>query len=145
MTNFEKVSPVLERIKIPFQDRIDYFLKQVILKPRWILVFFFARFTLVRRIHKYFSQVFSLSNKLIIQQDSLFPELDLQKAIDTLNRDGIFDCISLPESIFDEILDFVYSNKCYGGGKTNIGFDINAKNELDIAYGKPFFVAKYFN
>ncbi len=147
MTNFEKVFTESESIKrqIPFQDRIDYFLKQVVLKPRWILVFLLARFTLVRLIHQQIYQVFFSASNPITRKASLFPELDSHKAINSLNKDGIFDCISLPESIVKEILDFVYASKCYGGGKPHFGFKIDAKRELDAAYDKPFFVAKYFN
>lgn len=135
----------LARKKITLYAQLSYFLTQIIKKPRWILVFLIGRFSIVRRMHKL---IFNLPKKrqpITKFKSSLFTDLNTQEAIESLNRDGIFLDISLPDNILQDILDHANSNNCHLGGKTDLGFNIIDKKKAELACKKPFFVAKYFN
>lgn len=130
------------KTQVSFPTRITYLLLKLKQKPQWILVFLFARYASVRRFHRYLQLK---NNNYFPKSSSLFSKLDVQEAVEALNRDGIFNKIALPQTILQEILDFAHSQPCYGGGETHLGFRIEAKKELDAAYSKPFFVARYYN
>ena len=124
--------------------KISYVLKFILTKPKFFIVFILARFTFVR-------QLYSILNKLrstpieLSSLNSLFPEVNTTKVVDVLKKDGVYLDFSLPPNILEGILHQTKTQNCYAGGRTDMGFKISEKSEIDRVYKRPFYVARYFN
>lgn len=132
--------------KIFPSKKISYFYKKITKNPRYLLVFLLARFRWIRWSYFVISKLIWQGNKIPIHHsESLFTHLDTSNIIKTLKKDGIFDGISLPQPILENILDYVYAHDCFANGKINKGFKIGDKSKVDELYGHFCYVARYFN
>lgn len=75
---------------------------------------------------------------------SHFQNLDPKKAAKVLKKDALYPGIYLPNFLFKEILDFAYSNPCYGNLDPKLVFLYSEKETFEKK-SNPFFTAQYFN
>lgn len=124
--------------------KISYVLKFILTKPKFFIVFILARFTFVRQLYSILTQLRSAPIE-ISSSNSLFPEVNTTRVVDVLKKDGVYLDFSLPSNILKGILHQTRTQNCYAGGRTDMGFKISEKSEIDRVYKRPFYVARYFN
>ncbi|YAF95722.1 MAG: hypothetical protein AB3A66_24820 [Nodularia sp. CChRGM 3473] len=111
--------------------------------PLWILMFITSRFHIVRYL------VVALYKQPIrdkqYQNLSIFSDIQVDEIVTSLKQDGIYLGIHLPDSIFQEIINFVQNNRCYGDGNYNCGFLYADKARAAKNYGKSFIQGDYYN
>ncbi|MEL6927447.1 MAG: hypothetical protein AAFO95_02285 [Cyanobacteria bacterium J06600_6] len=129
---------------VELKAKATYSFHNLITRPRYFLIFFLARFQVLRQIYAYGFRFKSHSLKTNAETDSLF-ELDPVPTVKTLKRDGVCGGLDLPSQFLNELQQYLLTQDCYAGGKTHLGFKINDKEELDRAFKQPFYVARYFN
>ncbi|MEM9508942.1 MAG: hypothetical protein AAGA16_14870 [Cyanobacteria bacterium P01_E01_bin.35] len=128
--------------------KLTYTFINIFTRPKYFLVFAFARFNTVRQIYLLLSKLWSNSTTTaIIHRDSssLFSRTDTKSIVRTLKQDGIFLGFSLPQDFLSELMQYLSTQNCYGGGHPEMGFRISDKAQLDRVFSKPFYVARYFN
>ena len=125
--------------------KISYLLKIILAKPRFFVVFILARFRFVRQLYSILAKLRSTPIKVSSDSDSFFQEVNTTKVVDVLKKDGVYLDFSLPSNILEGILHQTRTQNCYAGGRTDMGFKISEKSEIDRVYERPFYVARYFN
>jgi hypothetical protein len=109
--------------------------------PRWLLMFILGRFKLFRSIMISFHRNPGHYNV----EQSIFKELDIYRAVDTLKRDGAYLGINLPNEILHKLLDYTSTHDCYADSSHQFGFNYAQKQEAEKKYKKAFVEADYFN
>ena len=109
--------------------------------PRWLLMFILGRFKLFRSMMTSFHGNPGHYNA----EQSIFKELDIDSAVDTLKRDGAYLGISLPSETLHELLDYTSTHDCYADSSHQLGFSYAQKQEAEKKYGKAFVGADYLN
>lgn len=133
-----------------FSRKFSYVARATLEDYRWFLLFLIGRFELLRTVYLFIS---SFKIRFVNQTErlpktkscSLFTNLDANKVVQSLRADGIFAGIILPEQLLNKILHYVHTYDCYAGGKTNMGFKISEKDEIDQICTQPFYTARYYN
>lgn len=86
-----------------------------------------------------------------IGRTSLFPDLDVEEAVATLQRDGIFVGLQLPQSSVEQIRAYADTALCYANFvrswncNPQLGFPIGRAAEAESRIGRPIVAAEYFN
>lgn len=126
-----------------FLKKLNYVLSFILKKPKYFVTFVFGRFVFFREIlfYLYHREKKPSNNNTV----SFFNELDIEKAVDSLRTDGFYNGLTLPDAMLEEIIDFTRTNKCYAGGDPNLGFYLAEKQELELIFEKPLYMADYFN
>ena len=129
-----------------FQNKIIYLRHKIIEKPKYFLVLLLARFRVVRFLHSILSGLFWTNpDTTNPNSDSLFNDLDTSEIVNLLKEDGIVEGIMLPQTILNDVLQYVNSQDCFVDGRTDMGFKISEKDEVNKIYDQYFYVARYFN
>lgn len=126
--------------------KLTYTLINLVSRPKYFLVFIFARFRKIRQVYLFLTRL--LSNSTLTtnyRAISLFEELDTAKALDNLRQDAVYQGITLPPDFLSDLLQYLKNQDCYAGGRSNMGFRIADKQQLDRICEQPFYVARYFN
>jgi len=125
-------------------SRIVAYLKKTLKNPKWFLMSFAGRFVFFRSIAVAFAKHVDLQEYQSSTQFSNFVELNPKLVAATLKQNGLCTGISLPKPLFKDILDFAYSEPCYGNLDPQLGFLYREKERCEKKSG-PFFTAQYFN
>ncbi len=104
-------------------------------------MFILGRFKLFRSIMTSFHRSSSHYNV----KQSIFKELDIDSAVDSLRRDRAYLGINLPSETLHELLDYTATHDCYADSSHELGFNYAQKQEAEKKYGKVFVGADYFN
>lgn len=135
-------------------DQLHYFLLRVKVKsvkycqyatknPRWLLMFLLCRLQIVRSVVKSFSQMPSVEKYR--KKTSLFETLDVNNAVSSVRRDGLYFGINLPINTVQEILKFAESGSCCANRDSKRRFKIADKNNFQAVYGQKIIVGEYLN
>lgn len=128
-----------------FKTKLIYSFHNLLTKPKYLVIFALARFAIVRQMYTFFLKFcdssLSPSNS---QTESLF-DLDVTKTVKTLQQDGVCLGLDLPSDFLADLQQYLLTQSCYAGGKTELGFKITDKELLDRNFDQPFYVARYFN
>ncbi|ABW26249.1 conserved hypothetical protein [Acaryochloris marina MBIC11017] len=111
--------------------------------PFWLLMYVFSRFFVVRQVFKKLSPKPDLVKFKF--QDSIFAELDIEEAVNSLNKDGYFGGLQLPIEILNELLVFGKSALTYGNGNLKNGFIYADKKKAEKMVGQYFSFGSFFN
>ncbi|MBE9080050.1 hypothetical protein IQ241_22620 [Romeria aff. gracilis LEGE 07310] len=125
--------------------KLFYILSAAIGKPQWFIVFLLGRFRLIRSFYLLLLSFCFHQKFERVDSHSIFKNLDVSRVVTDLREHGIFAGIFLPETVLRDLHQYVDSQYCFAGGRTNLGVRFSNKNELDKIYGKPFYVARFFN
>ncbi|MEM7553036.1 MAG: hypothetical protein AAF378_02880, partial [Cyanobacteria bacterium P01_A01_bin.84] len=87
----------------------------------------------------------SLNIKFNVKESSIFENIDINEAINNLNKDGLHLGINLPEKIVTQIIHFANTNICYGNRKANLGFYLHQKKQVEKKLNKKFVIGGYYN
>jgi len=84
-------------------------------------------------------------NQSITNSHSVIENINIDKTVCNLKKDGFYLGINLPQHIVQEILDFALITPCYGNKKSNLGFYYSEKEQAQAQYGKPLVAGSYYN
>lgn len=109
-------------------------------KPQIFFVFIFGRFIIVRKIVTLFT---SRKPSYSPQISSIFPKIDIDKAVKSLQKNGYYLGLKLSPSVLQKILDFAYSAEMKTDGTPEIKFTYAEKNKAEIKYQQDIIMANY--
>ena len=124
--------------------KISYTIENIFQNPRLFLVFILGRFNVIRFLYTVCCS-WRLKSQKLSDRKTLFPQVESDRIVDTLKKDGIYTDFSLPSEVLAGLVHRTKTEDCYAGGNGNVGFNISEKHEVDRIYEKPFYVARYFN
>ncbi|NBD17504.1 MAG: hypothetical protein GVY04_15610 [Cyanobacteria bacterium] len=131
-------------LKQQLRRKLKYTFKKNLEQPKRFFVFLLARFQFIRVLYSRFLlrsadvEVSSISR-------SMFNDLNVKEIVETLQNDGIYAGIVLPNHILANILNYTNSYNCFAGGRTHLGFKISNKDQFKEIFDQPFYTARYFN
>lgn len=123
--------------------RLKSYIKKSAKNPLWLIMSVLGRFSIFRRIARIFAQKWESLEEEI--DHSIFQSLNLHEVVGSLNRDGFYGNIVLPQQILSELLKFSENYACYGDAEHQNGFLIHQKLEAEKIAKKQFSMAQYFN
>ncbi|PAX53169.1 hypothetical protein CK510_15470 [Brunnivagina elsteri CCALA 953] len=110
-----------------------------------------GRFHIIRNaIKKYLIQRHKLEfseflEKLESQKSHIFLEIRVEEIIKSLDGEGIFQGLNLPEYMVKDILEFALTTNCYGENKYKFGFKFHQLEKAEQYYKRKFLTARYYN
>jgi Phytanoyl-CoA dioxygenase (PhyH) len=112
-------------------------------QPQWLLMFTFSRIHLVR------SQVLRFTQKPVkldlIDKNSVFSELDVDRVVKALKNDGLHLGITIPPHLLEEILDFAQTATYLGNGDSQFPFLLADRKAQEIESSKNFRIGYNFD
>ena len=104
--------------------------------PYWSLVLLLGRLKTIRDL----IGVFFASPSLEKYQEeySLFEDIDVNKAVEALKKDGYYLGLHLPKIILQEMINFVNSNNIYARTNPNLKFRYFDREKVRAEYGDTF-------
>lgn len=132
--------------EVKLRYKLAYTLADILARPKYFLAFALARFRCMRQIYALVSKLLTPSKSASsFTEESLFTELDTTKATKIMKQDGVFLGANIPRNFLNDLLLYLSHQDCYAGGRTDLGFKISEKQQLDQVFQQPFYVARYFN
>ena len=133
---------------ISYREARD-FCKGFYTNPRWFLMRKIGRFESVKALvgfcRRYRREAAPPIPLVPHPQETIFTDLDIDRTLDALGRDGLCLGVDLPLDVVDEIVQFAHQTRCYGNGKPDWGFFHHDKEEVSKQLGLKFTTADYFN
>ncbi|MEM6611287.1 MAG: hypothetical protein AAF652_03350 [Cyanobacteria bacterium P01_C01_bin.72] len=127
------------------KTKLIYSFRNLLTRPKYFAIFALARFAFLRQIYTsflgFYDSALPTSNS---PAESLF-DLDIAETVKTLKQDGVCLGLDLPSKFLADLQQYLLTQSCYAGGKTELGFKIADKELLDNSFDQPFYVARYFN
>lgn len=108
--------------------------------PQKFFVFIFGRFIIVRKLFVLFQ---SREVSCLPQISSIFPKVNTDKAVKSLQKDGYYLGLKLSPSVFQKILNFAYSAEMKTTSTPEIRFTYAEKNKAEIKYQQDIIMANY--
>jgi hypothetical protein len=129
---------------LKIQRRFAQYLKGSIQNPHWLLMFSVTRIQILRSLGIFvFKRPQSRSNSDI--ENSLFKNLDANKIVESLQTDGLYLNINLPDNILKEILIFARSIEYVGNANIRYSFYLSEKDKAEQKYQQTFFSAHHLD
>ncbi|MBA3924544.1 MAG: hypothetical protein H0X31_23725 [Nostocaceae cyanobacterium] len=104
-----------------------------------------GRFSAARSLMSFFRTRPSKSYELSTNEQSFFPDINVDAIVESLEKNALFLGISLPENIVQEISDFAMSTTCYGNRKTEFGFYYPEYEQVQAKHTQTILVGAYYN
>lgn len=111
-------------------------------QPLWAVMFAFSRINAARGLERLISSAGYKKPQQV--KETVFPDLDLQRAVSGLIEDGVYQGLKLPESIVTEIAAFAEANPCYTKQEPENGFLPKDYREFDSRRETDVLAAFYF-
>jgi len=121
-------------------------------QPGYTLMRGVARFPMVRRIvagtlasknrGAFKSFLADCENRM---EETVFPDVDRQRFLSDLNRDGLAFGLKLPAATVEDIRHFADENDCYADRAPQFGFNHKEILSAEAKLGKHILVAQYYN
>lgn len=117
---------------------------------RWLLMFILARFPLGRILGAYFYRVRSMNKKDRIQEidypdlsTSIFPDLDVDLAIKSIEEDGYCLGLKLPDRTLQAILEYAAKGDIGIDGEPSLSFKYADKEQAEQKYNQAILIGNY--
>jgi hypothetical protein len=107
---------VVQRVYFRFFRYFEY----TIQNPAWLLMFLLGRFNLIRNFVSLFYRAKELDKYQ--EEDSLFKDLEVAQAVESLQQLGYYLGINLPPDVLNEITHFAYSSRIKARNCPNLSF-----------------------
>lgn len=111
-------------------------------KPGWGIMFLLARILAARRIERFFASAPVRIPARV--SGSMFPALDAPTVVSSLDRDGCYLGLNLPENIAGEVRSFAERNSCFSRADTANGFLPNRYREVNKESARDVLAGYYF-
>lgn len=76
---------------------------------------------------------------------SIFRDVDHEKFLNDLRRNGCSFGLRLPENYAKEIIEYAEKNELYAFRKGNLGFKLSERKEAELKLNQEILLAQYFN
>lgn len=122
--------------------RVPYYVAYVRNDPRWLLMFLGGRFVAIRRL------VMDSSHKAdadLPRDGTIFPDIDVGTAVQTLQQEGLFRGLDLPAPIVAGIRRFADTTTCYGNLDRALPFMPAQHEAAEAEYGQPILVGHFLD
>ena len=126
----------------------DYFQKNyqcLIRNPRLFWMRKAARFEILRNLISYSSKRPEKSYELGKENPSVFKDINVEQVVSSIKTDSYYPGINLPPDVVQEIMEFVYSAKCYANRDLELGFHYREREQAEAKLGQKFRLGSYFN
>ncbi|MDW3175946.1 MAG: phytanoyl-CoA dioxygenase family protein [Acidimicrobiia bacterium] len=110
---------------------------------RWFVMNVFSRFYTIRRLVRLLSKNADL--RAGPQRAGLFPSLDVDETVATLDRDGVCTGLQLPQNIVDRFVEYASTNVMRGDGQNLWGFTLDEKDRAEQEVGRRFGFANFLH
>lgn len=128
---------------VEFFMRLSKYSSKMLKNPKWFLMSIAGRFNLIRSLAKRSTKQPYMQEYRSRYNSSNFKNINPVDVVNILNKDGFYSGINLPNCLVQEILEFAYSNPCYGNLDPSLGFLYSEKEK--ISKHTRLFTAQYFN
>jgi hypothetical protein len=88
---------------------------------------------------------FDVNRDVSRHENTVFHDLEIDRVIDGLRKDGVFLGLHLSQDIVKQIVQFAKSAQCYGNGKPYCGFHYHEKDRIARRFNINFSTADYYN
>jgi hypothetical protein len=89
-------------------------------QPLWAVMFAFSRINAARGLERIISSAGHKKPENV--KETVFPDLNLQQAVAGLIKDGVYQGLSLPKPVIQEIVAFAKANPCFAKQNPEKGF-----------------------
>jgi hypothetical protein len=116
--------------------------------PRWFLMRMLGRFERGKSLVMYLRRRRTrrhVHGNGYQRQDTIFPDVDIEHAIDCLKKDGVYLGLHLPEEVVRQIVKFAAETYCYGNHKPHWGFYYSRKDIASRKLNINFLTGDYYN
>jgi hypothetical protein len=142
----ESVQDLTERHQINHNPKTYY--KRRFSQPSCLLMTIFGRFNFVRNFYKSFAKRRARSQTSTrlnhrSPYPSIFRDVDLENISNTLNKNGLYVGLTLPQAYLEKLVDFAAVTTCYGDKKYEYSFNVSQRLEAEKQYGRQFHLAQY--
>jgi hypothetical protein len=122
--------------KVKLKEYYEYFLifKQ---DQRWLLMFIIARLPWGRTLGKFFYRDRHLTAEQSYAKErnlSIFPDLEPEVVLESIEQDGCYPGLQLPEAILKELLEYADTADISIDGKSGFEFKYGDKNQAAQQY-----------
>ena len=113
---------------------------------RWLPMFVIARFPLGRKIATflYRDRSFKTDNNYH-DKASIFDNLDIDRAVTSIKKNGYCLDLQLPQNYLQEILKFAYSEEISVDNNPNLKFKLADKQQAEIDFKQKILIGNYLN
>jgi hypothetical protein len=147
------------RSVFPFQSTLLEYIRTVLYReirdvyygfpkhPRWFLMRKLARFESIKILVNYLRRTTQpkVTHDISQHQNSLFQDIDTDRVVDCLRKDGICLGLSLPRDIIAQIQQYSKDVHCYGKAKPGWGFYYHEKDVIARKLSIYLSNADYYN
>lgn len=78
-------------------------------------------------------------------EDSIFPDVNVDDVVRSLQTDGLALNLNLPADIVQDLMAFAETHPCYGDRNPDLEFDINHRAEYEQQLGRSLMLGSYLN
>ncbi len=130
------------KLYFKFKRRCGEYTYYGLKNPQWLLMFIFGRLHVIRALMLFLAKQPEIT--IFTVEPSYFIDLDVDRVVDALRRNGVCSEINLPSHILNEILEFTDQTYYFGNGKLELPFKLNNKQEQEAKYGKLFLFGYHY-
>jgi hypothetical protein len=109
--------------------------------PKWLLMFIAARFVWVRRLMAFPAR----DRPTAAARSRIFPEMDVDRVAEKLDRHGVYRGLHLPAEIVDRMVAFADRTPCFGNFDRDLSFRHHEHHQAQIDAGRPILVGHYLD
>ena len=113
--------------------------------PNLFLMRKLARFEFIRRVSRHFPTNIKSVTKTTLNSSPHFKELDIETIVTSLQKEGCYLGIQLPDDTIQELLDFASNNYCYLNRDPNQPFMIDLQSDQDVKVNQKFTIGSYLD
>lgn len=135
-------SILYQKFLIKFKKKFLLMLFQSIKNPRWALMFYLSRIHVIRSLVIFLNK--HPCQQVYLEEESLFKDLDVDEAVESLKNDSLYLGIYLPQPILQEILDFSNSAIYHSDSDPRLPFRLHEKKQVEQKYKQNFVSGQNF-
>jgi hypothetical protein len=122
--------------------RIPTYLADAVDNPEWLVMFTLGRLLPVRRVYRHWHPATATPPRV---GSTMFGERAIDDVVAAVRTDGIFQGLSLPESVAAEIHDFAVATPCFGNMERQLEFRPEDHAAAERQFERPLLTGHYFD
>jgi hypothetical protein len=131
-----------QKLWLKFQRRFLQYSAISLKQPQWLLMFAFSRIHAIRSLMLLFARK---PFKPVVEKSSVFADLDTDRVVEALKKDGLHLGITIPPHLLKEILDFAQVATYHGNGDLQFPFLLANKKAQETKYHRTFRIGYNFD
>jgi len=138
----DELTSFLQKLSLKFKRRFIQYSVHGIKNPKWLAMFVLSRLQIVQSFVDFFSKpplTYSYPGS------SVFEQLNVDNVVERLRNDGVYQDITLPQNILQDIQNFSGQANYFGNGNPQLSFSFSEKAKVEEKYGEKFRFGYHFN